>query len=252
MEALRVEHLSKDFGGVHAVHNVSISLEVGERLAMIGPNGAGKTTLFNLLSGQLPPTNGQVYLFGQEITHMAAHRRAHLGIARSFQATTLFLNLTVMDNIFLALQGTRPSRFQMFRSATAYNHLYTKTWELLDSMDLWEKRDDPVHAISYGEQRKLEIALSLASEPKLLLMDEPSTGLTTAESADVIGMIRDLGKDITVILVAHDMDLVFGVADRIIVLHYGEIIAEGAPGEIRTDSRVKEIYMGAEETKGNA
>jgi branched-chain amino acid transport system ATP-binding protein len=119
-------------------------------------------------------------------------------------------------------------------------------------MDLWEKRDDPVHAISYGEQRKLEIALSLASEPKLLLMDEPSTGLTTAESADVIGMIRNLGKDITVILVAHDMDLVFGVAERIIVLHYGEIIAEGAPEEISTDSRVNEIYMGAEETKGNA
>ena len=252
MEALRVEQLSKDFGGVHAVRNVSMEVEAGERLAIIGPNGAGKTTLFNLLSGQLPPNNGQVYLFGQEITHMAAHHRAHLGIARSFQATTLFLNLTVMDNILLALHGTRPSRFQMFRSATAYKYLYTKTREFLDSMDLWEKKDDPVHAISYGEQRKLEIALSLASEPKLLLMDEPSTGLTTAESAEVIGMIRNLGKDITVILVAHDMDLVFGVADRIIVLHYGEIIAEGAPEEIRTDSRVKEIYMGAEETKGNA
>jgi branched-chain amino acid transport system ATP-binding protein len=119
-------------------------------------------------------------------------------------------------------------------------------------MSLWEKRDDPVHAISYGEQRKLEIALSLSSEPKLLIMDEPSTGLTASESADVIGMIRGLGKDITVILVAHDMDLVFGVAGRIIVLHYGEIIAEGAPEEISNNSRVKEIYIGAEEIKGNA
>jgi branched-chain amino acid transport system ATP-binding protein len=119
-------------------------------------------------------------------------------------------------------------------------------------MDLWKKRDDPVHAISYGEQRKLEIVLSLASEPKLLLMDEPSTGLTAAESADIIGMIRDLGKDITVILVAHDMDLVFGVAERIIVLHHGELIAEGTPEEISSDSRVKEIYMGAEETGENA
>lgn len=252
MDALRVEHLSKDFGGVHAVCDVSMSVEAGERLAIIGPNGAGKTTLFNLLNGQLPPTNGRVYLFGQETTHMAAHRCAHLGIARSFQATTLFLNLTVLDNILLALQGTRPSRFQMFRSATAYEHLYTKARELLDSMDLWEKRNDPVHAVSYGEQRKLEIALSLASEPKLLLLDEPSTGLTTAESAEVISMIRNLGKDITVILVAHDMDLVFGVAERIIVLHYGEIIAEGTPEEISTDSRVKEIYMGAEETTENA
>ena len=252
METLRVEHLSKDFGGVHAVHNVSISVEAGERLAIIGPNGAGKTTLFNLLGGQLLPNSGQVYLFGQEITYMAAHRRAHLGIAKSFQSTTLFLNLTVLDNILLGLQGTRPSRFQIFRSATTYEHLYTKTQELLNSMDLWEKRNDPVHAISYGEQRKLEIALSLTSEPKLLLLDEPSTGLTTTESADIISMIRDLGTDITVIIVAHDMDLVFGVAERIIVLHYGEIIAEGTPEEISIDSRVEEIYMGVKETMGNA
>ena len=244
MEALKLEGLSKDFGGVHAIRDVSISVEAGELLAIIGPNGAGKTTLFNLLSGQLPPTAGRVYLFGQEITNMAAHQRAHLGIARSFQVTTLFLNLTVLDNTLLALQGTRPSRFQMFRSATAYEHLYTKAQKLLDSMDLWEKKDDEVHAISYGEQRKLEIALSLASEPKLLLLDEPSTGLTTAESADIIDMIRNLGTDITVIIVAHDMDLVFGVAERIIVLHYGEIIAEGTPEEISTDSRVREIYMG--------
>ncbi len=248
MEALRVERLSRDYGGVQAVRNVSMSVEVGERLAMIGPNGAGKTTLFNLLSGQLPPTNGRVYLFGQEITHLPAHSRAHLGIARSFQATTLFLNVSVMDNTLLALHGTRPSRYQMFRSASAYKALHARARELLDLMDLWKKRDDPVHAISYGEQRKLEIVLSLASEPKLLLMDEPSTGLTAAESADVIGMIRDLGKDITVIVVAHDMDLVFGVAERIVVLHHGELIAEGTPQEIRTDSRVKEIYMGAEET----
>jgi len=252
MEALKVDGLSKDFGGVHAVRDVSFSVEAGEHLAIIGPNGAGKTTLFNLLSGQLPPTAGRVYLFGQEITNMSAHHRAHLGIARSFQLTTLFLNLTVLDNILLALQGTQPSRFQMFRSATAYKHLFTKAQELLDSMDLWEKKDDPVHAVSYGEQRKLEIALSLASEPKLLLLDEPSTGLTTAESADITSMIRNLGSDITVIIVAHDMDLVFGVAERIIVLHYGEIIAEGTPEEISTDSRVKEIYMGVEEATGNA
>jgi branched-chain amino acid transport system ATP-binding protein len=252
MEALRVEHLSKDYDGVQAVRNVSMSVKVGERLAMIGPNGAGKTTLFNLLSGQFAPTSGRVYLFGQEITHLPAYSRAHLGIARSFQATTLFLNLSVMDNTLLALHGTRASRFQMFRSSGAYKVLYDRTRELLDLMDLWEKRDDPVHAISYGEQRKLEIVLSLASEPKLLLMDEPSTGLTAAESADIIGMIRDLGRDITVILVAHDMDLVFGVAERIIVLHHGELITEGTPEEIGTDSRVREIYMGAEEIQGNA
>jgi branched-chain amino acid transport system ATP-binding protein len=252
MEALRVEHLSKDYGGVHAVRSVSLSVEVGERLAMIGPNGAGKTTLFNLLTGQTPPTGGRVYLFGQEITHLPSHSRAHLGIARSFQATTLFLNASVMDNTLLALHGTRRSRFQMFRSAGAYKALDARAGDLLNLMGLWEKKDDPVHAISYGEQRKLEIVLSLASEPKLLLMDEPSTGLTTAESADIIDMIRDLGRDITVILVAHDMDLVFGVAERIIVLHHGELITSGTPDEISADSRVKEIYMGAEETQRDA
>jgi len=247
MEALRVEHLSKDFGGVRAVDDVSMSVAVGERLAIIGPNGAGKTTLFNLLNGQLPPTDGKVYLFGREITHLPAYRRAHLGMARSFQATTLFLNLRVMDNLLLALHGTRPSRFQMFRSGSAHKQLYIKARELLGLMGLWEKRNNRVDAVSYGEQRKLEIALSLASEPKLLLMDEPSNGLTKAEGADIIGMIRDLGKDITVILVAHDMDLVFGVAERIIVLHYGEVIAEGDPGEISRHPKVKVIYMGAEE-----
>ena len=252
MEALRVEDLTRDFGGVRAVRHISFSVETGEHLAIIGPNGAGKTTLFNLLSGQLSPTTGRVYLFGHEVTNLGAHSRAHLGIARSFQLTSLFLNLTVLENILLALQGTRPSRFQMLRSATAYEHLYTKAKELLDSMELWGKKEDPVHAISYGEQRKLEIALSLALEPKLLLLDEPSTGLTTAESADITSRIRSLGRDITVILVAHDMDLVFGVAERIIVLHYGEIIAEGTSQQISTDPKVKEIYMGSEEAEGNA
>jgi len=252
MEALRVEHLSKNFGGVQALQDVSFSVEAGGKLAIIGPNGAGKTTLFNVLNGQLSATAGRIHLFGQEITTMATHRRAHLGQARSFQLTSLFPNLTVLDNTLLAIQGTKPSRFQMFRPITAYKPLFVKAEELLESMALWEKRDDPVQAISYGEQRKMEIALSLASEPRLLLLDEPSSGLTAAESADVTDMIRNLGPDITVLVVAHDMDLVFGLADRIMVLHYGQIIAEGTPEEIQADSKVKEIYMGTEEGTGNA
>ena len=246
MEALRVEGLSKDFGGVHAVRNVSFSVNAGEHLAIIGPNGAGKTTLFNLLGGQLTPSAGRVFFFGQDITRMAAHQHAHLGIARSFQIVNLFLNLTVLENTILALQGTKPSRFQMFRPASSYKPMRDRAQELLGSMDLWEKRDEPVHAISYGEQRKLEIVLSLASEPKLLLLDEPSCGLTATESADITTRIRNLGKDITVILVAHDMDLVFGVAERIIVLHYGEIIVEGTCEQIRADAKLKEIYIGSE------
>jgi branched-chain amino acid transport system ATP-binding protein len=247
LETLRVEHLSKSFGGVQALQDISFSVEAGRKLAIIGPNGAGKTTLFNVLNGQLSATAGRVYIFGQDITTMPTHRRIHLGEARSFQLSSLFPSLTVLENILFAIQGTRPHRFQMLRPITAYKHLFFKAEELLESMDLWGKRDYLVKAISYGEQRKLEIALSLASEPKLLLLDEPSCGLTGAESADLIKMIRNLGQDITVLIVAHDMDLVFGLADRIMVLHYGQIIAEGTPEEIQADPRVQEIYMGLEE-----
>ena len=148
--------------------------------------------------------------------------------------------------MLLALQGTQPSRFQIFRSINSYKHLFSKAEELLSPMALWEKRAELVQNISYGEQRKLEIALSLASEPKVLLLDEPSTGLTSDESREMINMIDSLGEQITLLLVAHDMDLVFGVADRIMVLHYGQIIAEGTPAEIKVNSKVKEIYLGIE------
>jgi branched-chain amino acid transport system ATP-binding protein len=250
VEALVVKDLSKNFGGVNAVQNVCFEVEAGEHLAIIGPNGAGKTTLFNLLSGQLTPTAGRVMFFGQDITNLPTHYRIHLGMSRSFQIASLFLKLSVLQNMSLALHGIRPSRFQMFRSADSYKNVITKAEELLRSMDLWEKRNVLVNAISYGEQRKLEIALSLATEPKLLLLDEPSSGLTADESADITGRIRNLGTKITVVLVAHDMDLVFGVAQRIIVLHYGELIIDGPCDKVRTDPKVKEIYMGTAKIGG--
>lgn len=252
MEALRVEGLSKDFGGVHALSDVSFSVEVGEHLAIIGPNGAGKTTLFNLLNGQLPPTSGRIYFSGQDITTMVTHRRAHLGQARSFQIISLFSNLTVLDNTLITLHGTKRSRFQMLRPTNGYKHLLARAQEILTAVALWEKKDELVKNIAYGEQRRLEIALTLATEPKLLLLDEPSCGLTSSESADITDIIHKLRGDITVLLVAHDMDLVFGVAERIIVLHYGQLIADGTPEEIQADPRVKEIYMGIEENTGNA
>jgi branched-chain amino acid transport system ATP-binding protein len=247
MEALKVDHLSENFGGVHALSDLSFSVQAGERLAIIGPNGAGKTTLFNILSGQLSPTTGRVYFFKHDITNLSTHRRAHLGIARSFQITSLFLNLTVLHSALLAVQGTHTSRFQFFFPINKYRDTFASAEELLKVWSLWESRDELVQNISYGEQRRLEIALSLAAKPKLLLLDEPSTGLTAAESNDIVNEIRNLGKEITVILVAHDMDLVFGVADRIIVLHFGEIMAQGTCDEIRNDSKVREIYMATEE-----
>ena len=247
MEALRVEGLSKNFGGVSAVDNISFGVEIGERLVIIGPNGAGKTTLFNLINGQLPATSGRIYFLGKDITAMPTHSRAHLGQARAFQIISLFLNLSVLDNALLALHGTKPYRFKLFRPINHYKLISDKVQETLKELDLWEKKDGLVKNLSYGEQRRMEIGLSLALQPKLLLLDEPSAGLTMEECSGIIDMIKNLGLDITVIIVDHDMDLVFGVAERIIVLHYGQIIADGAPEQIQADPRVKEIYLGIEE-----
>lgn len=251
MEALRVEGLSKEFGGLIAVHHISLNVKAGEHLAIIGPNGAGKSTLFNLLGGQLKPTTGRVFFEGQDITWMSPYHRAHMGIARTFQILNLLKELTVIENVLLALQGTRRSRFQLILPMRKYGQLLSRAETLLSSMDLWDRRDDIVHTLSYGEQRKLEIVLSLAAKPKLLLLDEPSSGLTTAESSEITEAINHLEGGITVIFVAHDMDLVFGVAQRIIVLHYGEIIVEGHPDEIQNDPKVREIYMGPERMGGH-
>lgn len=247
MQALRIEGLCMDFGGLRALRKVSFGVDIGERVAIIGPNGAGKTTLFNILNGQLKATDGRVLFFGQDITHLTTYERVHLGMSRSFQLTTLFLNLTVLNNVLIAFQGILSSRFQVLKPLSSYKNLYRKAHELLETIDLWEKRNEPVTIISYGEQRKLEIALALASKPRLLLLDEPNCGLTASETTEMITRLRNLGADITVILVAHDMDLVFGFAERIIVLHYGEIIAQGTCDEIRHDAQVKEVYMSSQE-----
>ncbi len=244
MEALRVEKLTKMFGGIYSLQNVSFTVEAGERLAIIGPNGAGKSTLFNVLAGQLPATRGRVYLFEQEITGTPAHHRARLGMARSFQVSNLFFNLTVLDNVLLAIQGLRAHPFQMFRPIEAYGDMFSKGQRLLSTAGLWEKKDEFVRNMSHGEQRNLEIILTLASEPKLLLLDEPTAGLTEAESANMFNVVNELASDTTTLFVAHDIDLVLSVAHRIIVLHYGVIIAEGPPEEIEADAKVKEVYMG--------
>lgn len=247
VEAIRVESLVKHFGGLAATNDVSFQLDVGERLVIIGPNGAGKSTLFNLLNGQLTPDVGKVFLFGQDVTHLTLHKRAHMGMARSFQLTSLFPELSVLDNMMLSLHGLQRSRFNPFRSSISYPNLLDRAEDLLRQMGLWDKKEDKVKLIAYGEQRKLEIALCLSSEPKLLLLDEPSAGLTSGESQDVMEMIHHLPGDIAVIIVDHDIDLVFGLAKRIIVLHYGQIIAEGNPEEIQAHPKVKEVYMGIDE-----
>jgi len=251
MKALEIENLCKNFGGVQALHDVCLSIENGKKLAIIGPNGAGKTTLLNVLNGLLPATRGRIYLFGRDIGQMSIDQRAHFGLSRSFQLTRLFFDLTVLDNIMLAIQGTQLCRYGCFRPMTGYEHLLVKAQELLEVIDLWEKRDYIVKNISYGEQRKMEIAFSIASEPKLLLLDEPGSGLTINERSAIVEMIRNLGADITAIIVDHNMDLVFSISDHIVMLHYGKIIAEGTPDEIRADSMVREIYLGPDKDLRN-
>jgi branched-chain amino acid transport system ATP-binding protein len=247
---LEAQDLSVHFGGLAAVRDVSFGIEPGERLALIGPNGAGKTTLFNLLTGQLKPSSGKVLFKGQDITNASVYTRTHLGMSRSFQITSLFPYQSVMVNAMIGLQGVDKSRYGFFRPLFKDRALTSAAQELLESTDLWDLRDAIVSDLAYGQQRKLEIALSLASKPDLLLLDEPSCGLTTTESADITRRIRDLGSKLTVLMIAHDMDLVFGVAERVILLHYGEIACEGTCEEIRSNEMVREIYMGSRKQLG--
>ena len=247
MEALKVNNLSKHFGGVFAVNRVSFSIEAGERVAIIGPNGAGKTTLFNLINGQLSATEGRIFFFGQDITSLPTHARANIGIARAFQIISLLQNLTVLDNALLTLHGTQVSRYSMLKPMKAFSGVSKKAEQALKTLELWDKKDEPVKNLSYGEQRRLEIWLGMAMEPKLLLLDEPSAGSTREEVSDIISIIRNLDSDITILIVDHDMDMIFEAADRIIVLHYGEIITDGPTQEVKTNQKVREIYMGTEE-----
>lgn len=244
MEVLRIEKLCKNYGGLLILQGISFKVEAGERVAVIGPNGAGKTTLFNVLSGVAPCNSGQIFLFGKDITSMTSYDRAHLRMSRSFQITRLFYNLTVLENIFLGLHGMRPSRYQLFRPNNSYKELGVKAQKLLETIDMWNKRNELVQAISYGEQRKLDITLSLALDAKLLLLDEPTAGFSINEVPPFIETIKTLAKGTTVVFACHDMDVVFSLASRVILLYYGQIIANGTPEAIRCDPKVKEIYLG--------
>jgi branched-chain amino acid transport system ATP-binding protein len=247
MDALKVEGLYKNFGGLQVLQDISFTLSSGENLALIGPNGAGKTTLINVLSGNLSPSRGAIHMLGQDVTHMPVHRRLHLGLAYSFQLNNLFFNLTVLENILLALQGKQPFHLQLSHSVEGQDPRFIKAQRLLDSMGLWEKRTHPITSLAYGEQRMMEIALGMASEPKLLLLDEPSAGLSESEISQMITHIRDLPEGTAVLFVSHDMDVVFDLADRIMVLSYGVLIAQGRPEEIQANPKVREIYLGGKE-----
>jgi branched-chain amino acid transport system ATP-binding protein len=244
--ALQAQHLTKYFGGVKVLEDISFDVPAGERLAIIGPNGAGKTTLLNLINGQISPTGGKILFFGEDITGTPTHRRAHIGQARTFQLSNLFLNLSVMENVELFLHGLRKSRYDLVRSVRRYGQVRESAAQLLDEAGLWERRSEPLGTLAYGDQRRLEIDLCMACEPRLLLMDEPSNGLTREQGQQVVDLINQhIGREVTVLVVAHDMELVFRVADRIMVLFEGEIIACDTCDIVGCDPRVREIYMGA-------
>ena len=244
--ALELRSLCKSFGGLQATREVTLRVMPGDRKAIIGPNGAGKTTLFNLITGIYPVTSGQVLLFGQDVTKWPSHRRTALGMARTFQVTSLFPRLTVLDNVLLAIKGLRSSKFVMWRFLSSYREVYDKAHHLLEQASFLDRKDVEVRNLSHGEQRQLEIVLGLASDPKILLLDEPAAGLSSGESVEMAEFLMKLDSNLAILLIEHDMDVVFDVADQISVLHFGEILETGTPEQIHSSARVQEIYLGTE------
>lgn len=245
MEALVVDNLSMWFGGLQVLEDVSFSVEAGERLAIIGPNGAGKTTLFQILSGLLRPTKGRILFHGKDITRLPAHRRAALALGRTFQITNLFFSLTVLDNVLLALEARGGKRFNLLRPLTTYKGLLAEGEQVLTEWGMWDRRDIPVHSLSYGEQRQLEIMLALSQHKPLLLLDEPTCGLSPEEAQTFVSMICNFSRDFTTLIIDHDMDVIFGVAQKVMVLYYGKVLTFGSPEEVRRNEEVQRIYMGA-------
>jgi branched-chain amino acid transport system ATP-binding protein len=224
---------------------VSLAVRPGERRALIGPNGAGKTTLFNLISGSLPVSAGAITLFGRDVTSAPTYLRAAQGLARTFQSTNLFADLTVLDNCLLAIQALTRTRFAMLRPLAAFRDLHAAALASLEAVGLGAVGDVPVRNLSHGEQRQLEIALALAGKPRVLLLDEPTAGLSPAESRLMAGLLARLDPAITVLMIEHDMDIALELSAQVTVLHYGRVIADGSREEIRADAQVREIYLGA-------
>ena len=235
-DLLRVDALTKRFGGIVATDDLVFSIAEGELHAVIGPNGAGKTTLIAQLSGQLSPDSGRIHFAGGDITAIPMYARSALGLARSFQITSLFLDLSVLDNVALAVQAHAGHSFHFWRNARREAELRDPAHAALARVGLGARADLPASALSHGEHRQLELAMALASSPRLLLLDEPMAGLGPEESARMVAMLRELKKELTILLVEHDMEAVFALADRITVLVYGRVIATGKPEDIRSNA----------------
>lgn len=244
---MRVSNLKKSFGGISATDINSLVVEERGVHAIIGPNGAGKTTLISQLSGSLTSDSGTVEFMGEDITHYPEYKRSLLGLARSFQITSVFLDMTVLDNVIIATQSHSGHSYKFWGKARLDQSLKLPALEVLKKIGLFDKADHNAETISHGEHRQLEIAMALATKPKLLLLDEPMAGMGPEESLKMVEFIKQLKQDYAILLIEHDMDAVFALADQISVLVYGEVIASGVPETIRNDENVKKAYLGEEE-----
>jgi len=245
MPLVRTERLTKAFGALTAVNEVSLAVEEGVLHSVIGPNGAGKTTFFNLLTGQLRPTSGRIIFDGRDIAGTSPHEIAHLGIARSFQRTSIFPTLSILDNVWLAVFARQTSwRGLAWRRADGYPELTRRAMQVLEEVGLGEKASQQARTISHGEQRQLELAIALAAAPRLLLLDEPAAGLSPDETQKMVTLVRKLKGRYAVILIEHKIDVVMTMSDRISVMHFGSVIAEGTPAEIQQNAEVRRAYLG--------
>lgn len=247
---LKVEGLMKRFGGLVATDNLSLDIRPGEVHAVIGPNGAGKTTMIAQLIGELKSDSGSIRFMGQDITGLPVHRRSHLGMARSFQITSIFLNFTALENVMLSVQAHDGHSFRFWRDARSDPRLREPAMAALRQVGLDHRADVVASALSHGEHRQLEIAMALATKPKLLLLDEPMAGMGPEDSARMVTMLKAIKGSITILLIEHDMDAVFALADRITVLVYGRAIATDTPGAIRRNAQVRQAYLGDETVRG--
>jgi len=244
---LRIENLCKSFGAVSACRDLSLKVADGEIHALIGPNGAGKTTLLNQIAGDLAPDSGRIFLSGKEITRLPLHRRSHYGLARSYQITSVFPNLSVSENLMLAIQAHHGHSFRFWRRGFDVPQLRAELVPALDRIGLSERSEMLAGNLSHGEKKQLEVGMALACKPKLLLLDEPMAGMGPGGTVELSRLIRELKQQMTILLVEHDMEAIFALADRITVLVYGELVATGTPDEIRNNPAVRQAYLGDED-----
>ncbi len=242
--AIEVDQLTKDFGGLRAVDSVSLRVAAGERRVLIGPNGAGKTTLFHCVTGTLRPSAGHVWLFGRDVTRVPEHRRTALGMGRTFQMSNVFADLSLLENLALAVLGTDRRKWVMHRPVGTFDHVGARARQGLELVGLAHRQHDAARLLSYGERRQLELALALSGDPRVLFLDEPCAGLSPGERQQISRMIGALPREITVLMIEHDMDVALGLADRVTVLHRGRVILDGTPGEVQRNPEVREVYFG--------